>query len=155
MTMRALSLTLALVAISLPGAGFAQSPPKPVVLITEDEARLPALPDVPLTTRAGVTRGPKILLESSAAKAGVKSPFPLRFKLATFGGAKIDPASVKVTYLKTPPVDLTERFGKISQADGLELVAAEAPPGVHHIRVTVEDSDGRKSSASFALKVLP
>lgn len=153
--MKALSVIFALIAVGLPGAGLAQSPPNPVVLITEDEARLPSLPDVPLTTRAGVTRGPKILLESSAAKSGVKSPFQLRFKLATFGGAKIDPASVKVTYLKKPPVDLTDRFGKITQADGLELSAAEAPPGIHHIRVTVEDSDGRKSSASFALKILP
>jgi hypothetical protein len=83
-------------------------------------------------------------LESSAAKAGVKSPFQLRFKLATFGGAKIDPESVKVTYLKKPPVDLTDRFGKITQADGLELAAAAAPAGTHHIRVTVQDSAGRE-----------
>jgi hypothetical protein len=155
MMMKALSAILALVAIALPNSGFAQSGPEPVVLITAEEAKLPPLPDVPLATRAGVTRGPKILLVSSSAKTGVKSPFQLRFKLAAHGGAKIDPESVKVTYLKKPPVDLTRRFGKITKADGLELAAAEAPPGIHHIRVTVEDSDGRKSSASFALKVLP
>jgi hypothetical protein len=155
MTMKALSVIFALILIALPGAGLAQPASAPVVLITEDEAKLPPLPDVPLATRAGVTRGPKILLESSAAKAGVKSPFQLRFKLATFGGAKIDPESVKVTYLKKPPVDLTDRFGKITQADGLELAAAAAPAGTHHIRVTVQDSAGRRSSASFALKVLP
>lgn len=153
--MRALWVTLALIAIGLPGSGRAQSPPKPVVLITEEEAQLPPLADAPLASRAGITRGPKIELVSSAASAGVKSPFHLRFKLASFGGAKIDPASVKVTYLKKPPVDLTERFGKITQADGLELVAAEAPVGTHHIRVSVQDSEGRRTSASFALKVLP
>jgi len=153
--MRKLSVILALIAIGLPAPGQAQSPPKSVVLITEEEAQLPPLADAPLATRAGVTRGPKIELVSSAASAGVKSPFHLRFKLASFGGAKIDPASVKVTYLKKPPVDLTARFGKINVADGIELVAAEAPVGVHHIRVTVQDTERRRSSQSFALKIVP
>ncbi len=152
---RGLAATLALIAIGTTGPGRTQPSPTPVVLISEAEAKLPPSTDAPLTTRAGVTRGPKIVLVSSAASAGVKSPFHLRFKLETFGGAKVDPASVKVTYLKNPAVDLTARFGKITQADGLELVAAEAPAGLHHIRVTVQDSEGRRSSANFALKVLP
>ena len=152
---RVLPAILALIAIGVASPGRTQTSPPPVVLISEAEAKLPPLTDVALTTRAGVTRGPKVVLVSSAASAGVKSPFHLRFKLESFGGAKIDPASVKVTYLKNPAVDLTERFGKITQADGLELVAAEAPAGVHHIRVTVQDSEGRRSSANFALKVLP
>ena len=152
---RALAAILVLIAVGMPSPGRAQSPAAPVVLITDAEAKLPPSSDVPLATRAGVTRGPKIVMVSSAASAGVKSPFHLRFKLETFGGAKIDPASVKVTYLKNPAVDLTHRFGTITQADGLELVAAEAPVGTHHIRVTVQDSEGRRSSANFALKVLP
>lgn len=152
---RVLSAILALIAVATTSPGRTQSPPAPVVLITEEEASLPALTDVALTTRAGVTRGPKIVMVSAAASAGVKSPFHLQFKLETFGGAKIDPASIKITYLKNPAVDLTHRFGKINQSDGLELVAAEAPAGLHNIRITVQDSEGRRSSANFALKVLP
>jgi hypothetical protein len=152
---RALSAVLALIAMGMPSPGRAQPPAAPVVLITDTEAKLPPSSDVPLATRAGVTRAPKIVMVSSAASVGVKSPFHLRFKLETFGGAKIDPATVKVTYLKNPSVDLTQRFGTITQADGLELVAAEAPVGTHHIRVTVQDSEGRRSSANFALKILP
>jgi hypothetical protein len=83
----------------------------------------------------------------------VRSPLHLQLKFQTFGGAKIDPASVKITYLKSPAVDLTSRVGPV--ADGIDLAAAEVPPGVHHIRVNVKDSDGRAGSASFALKVAP
>jgi hypothetical protein len=146
---------VALAMLATGSAAPAQPAQTPVVLITDAEAGLPPWPDVALTTRAGVTRGPKIVMVSSAALSGVKSPFHLKFKLETFGGAKVDPSSVKVIYLKNPSVDLTSRFGTIAQGDHIELVAAEAPVGVHHIRVNVKDSEGRSGSAHFALKVLP
>jgi hypothetical protein len=140
-------------ALAPAGPALGQSSPAKVVLITEAEAGLPPLPDSALTMRAGVTRGPKIVLVSPSASASVRSPLHLQLKFQTFGGAKIDPASVKITYLKSPAVDLTSRVGPV--ADGIDLAAAEVPPGVHHIRVNVKDSDGRAGSASFALKVAP
>jgi hypothetical protein len=151
-----ITATTALVALGLISSAFAQSGSGLVVFITEAEARLPSLTDVALTTRAGVTRGPKIVMVSTDVGTGVRSPFHLRFKLETFGGAKIDPSSVKVTYLKKPLVDLTARFGgAITQGNTIELVSAEAPVGIHHIRVDVKDSEGRAGSAIFELKVLP
>lgn len=147
---RAAFAIAALVALGMTGAVSAQ----PVVLITEPEANLPALPTESLTTRAGVTRGPKIVLLSPTGSADVKSPLHLRLKFETFGGAKVDVASVRVTYLKNPTVDLTKRLTASTQADGIDLTAAEVPPGVHHIRVNVKDSEGRAGAASFALKVV-
>ena len=145
----------ALIALGLAGPAWAQSAPAKVVLITETEANLPSLPDSALTMRAGVTRGPKIVLLSPTANANLKSPFHLQLKFETFGGAKIDPESLKVTYLKNPSVDLTTRIAPLTQGNGIDVAAAEVPPGTHHIRVNVKDSEGRAGSANFALKVAP
>ena len=102
--------------------------------------------------RAGVTHGPKIVVLSPAGDADVKSPVHLKLKFESFGGAKIDLSSVKVTYLKKPAVDLTERLACVTQAGGID-VAAEMPAGVHHVRVDLKDSEGRAGTANFALKV--
>src|SRR5262245_39695335 len=139
----------ALVALDIADTAWGQ----PVLLITELEANLPALPTESLTNRAGVTRGPKITMLSPAGDPDVKSPLRLRLKFETFGGAKVDLASVRVTYLKNPTVDLTRRLTASTQADGIDVAEAEVPPGVHHIRVNVKDSEGRAGAASFALKV--
>jgi hypothetical protein len=155
MTRGSLAFVTTLIALGVTGPAVAQSNSNKVVLITEAEAKLPALSDVSLNTRAGVTRGPKVMLVSPSAKTGVKSPIHLQVKFKTFGGAEIDPSSVKVTYLKNPAVDLTPRIGPITKASGIDLTTAEVPAGVHHIRVNVKDSDGRAGSASFALKISP
>ena len=147
------SAIAALIALAMAGPGFAQTSPAGLTLITEEEAGLPALPAASMTMRAGVTRGPKVILVSPAGDANVKSPLHLRLKFESFGGAKIDPASVIVTYLKNPSVDLTKRLAPVTQADGIDVVAAEIPAGVHHIRVNLKDSEGRAGTASFALKV--
>ncbi|MCC6775426.1 MAG: hypothetical protein IT537_02145 [Hyphomicrobiales bacterium] len=149
------AVVAALITLGLACPAWAQSPPAKVVLITEAEASLPSMPDTALTMRAGVTRGPKIMLISPTANASLKSPFRLQLKFETFGGAKIDPESVKVTYLKNPSVDLTTRVAPLTQGNGIDVAAAEVPPGTHHIRVNVKDSEGRAGSANFALKVAP
>jgi hypothetical protein len=140
------------------GIAFAQSSASKVVLITAKEAELPAAGAAAgapgLTFRAGVTRAPKVTLVAPAASnATVKSPLHLQLKFESFGGAKIDPGSVKVTYMKDPPVDLTERLKVATQASGIDLDAAEVPAGMHDIRVDVKDADGRTGTATFTLKV--
>jgi hypothetical protein len=70
-------------------------------------------------------------------------------------GSKLTAAqkSIKITYLKNPVVDLTERVKPFIGTGGLDVPAAEVPPGNHPIRVEVRDSDGRSGSASFILKI--
>jgi hypothetical protein len=79
----------------------------------------------------------------------------LQLKFESFGGAKIDTDSVKVTYMKSPSVDLTPRLKPFVKPDGIDMPDAELPPGDHVIRVDVKDSEGRTATTSFTLKVAP
>jgi hypothetical protein len=134
--------------LALAFLGAAQAAP----LIKEDEAKLPAASE-PEKTR-GITRGPaiKVVSPDPAAQA-VKSPFNFKVAFEPRGGAKIDPASVKVTYLKTPSVDLLDRIKPGLSEKGIDLAGAEAPVGEHQIRVTVRDSEGRESKTDINFKV--
>ena len=124
-----------------------------VVLITADEAKLPPPKGAFATDRRGITRGPKIDFVSPGDE--IHSPMHLQLKFESFGGAKIDPDSVKVTYLRTPSVDLTPRLKSFVQASGIDVPDVELPAGDHMVRVDIKDSDGRTGSTSFVLKVAP
>jgi hypothetical protein len=123
------------------------------LLITEDEARLPPPKGALTADRRGITRGPKI--EVIVDGEQVHSPVHLQLKFESFGGAKIDPDSIRVTYMKTPTVDLTERIKSFVRANGLDMPDAELPPGDHMIRVDIKDSEGRVGTTSFVLKISP
>jgi hypothetical protein len=123
------------------------------VLITEEEAKLPPPRGAVATDRRGITRGPKI--ELVAANASVHSPMHLQVKFESYGGAKVDPGSVKVTYLRTPNVDLTDRVKAYVQPTGIDIPDVQLPAGDHMVRVDIKDSDGRIGSTSFILKVAP
>jgi hypothetical protein len=122
------------------------------VLITAQEAELPDAVAAQQLDRRGVTRAPKILVLSPAPDAGVvRSPLNLLFE--TYGGAAIDPFSVKVTYLKAPAINLTQRISNLVTSSGIEVHAAEVPAGTHHIRVEIKDNAGRVGSVVFPLTV--
>ena len=114
-----------------------------VQLITNEEAKLPAA--AKLTARGGLTRGPSIKV-LSPADSKVKIPFDMKLIFEPHGGAKIDPDSVKMTYLKSPLVDLTDRIKPYISANGIDMAKVEAPPGEHHLKVQVTDSKGRVGS---------
>jgi hypothetical protein len=123
------------------------------VLITDEEAKLPPPKGAVAADRRGVTRGPKIkFLEDGEA---LHSPAHLQLTFESFGGAKINPESVKVTYLRTPNVDLTPRVKSFVQVSGIDIPDAQLPVGDHMVRVDVKDSDGRIGSTSFIVKVAP
>ncbi len=134
------------VAALLTGASAAAA--QTVQLITEDEARLPAASKA--STRA-ITRGPGVKLISPGSFGNTAFVFKVAFE--PHGGSKVDPASVQVVYLKTPPVDLTSRVKAGISAEGIELASARAPAGEHPIRISVRDSEGRQNSATFTLVV--
>ncbi len=133
--------------------GLLSGPAAAVTLIKDEEARQPAAAGG-LVTR-GITRGPGVkMLSPDPAAGAVKSPFNLKVSFEPRGGARIDPASVSVTYLKATPVDLLPRVKAGLSAGGIELSGAEVPPGEHQIRVTVQDSEGRQSSTVLQLNVV-
>ena len=135
--------------------GVVLSPPHPVyaaqVLITDEEARLPSPKGAVATDRRGITRGPKV--DFVAAAAPLRSPMHFQIKFESYGGAKIEPDSVKVTYLRTPNVDLTPRIRSFVQPTGIDIPDVQLPAGDHMVRVDIKDSDGRAGSTSFVLKV--
>ena len=140
----------ACVAVALLGSGVARAGTK---LITEEETKLPPPKGAIAADRRGILRGPKIDFVSPAEP--VRSPVHFQLRFESFGGAKIDPDSVKVTYLKTPNVDLTPRLKSFVQAGGIDVPDAELPAGDHMVRVDIKDSDGRVGTTSFVLKVAP
>jgi hypothetical protein len=124
------------------------------VLITEAEASRPAPGDVSLTTR-GLTRGPVVeqVSPDPDANAPVKSPLPLKIKFQTRNNVPIDKDSIKITYVRSPNVDLTGRIKAHIGDDGIEMKAAEVPPGTHVIRIELKDQQGRSTTGTIKLSV--
>ena len=144
--LRALILTTRIVVLASPPVKAG------TVLIYADEAKLPPPKGAVAVASRGITRGPKVAYVGSDA---AQSPMRLQLKFESFGGAKIDTDSLKVTYMKNPAVDLTPRLKPFVQPTGIDMPGAELPPGDHLIRVDVKDSDGRAASTSFTLKITP
>src|SRR5258708_8986665 len=120
------------------------------VLITEEEAKLPPPRGAVATDRRGGTRGPKIKYVEESEP--IHSPMHLQLTFESFGGAKIDPDSVKATYLRTPNVDLTPRIKSFVQATGIDIPDLQLPAGDHKGRVDVKDWGGRIGRNNFILK---
>jgi hypothetical protein len=132
-------------------AGAAQA--SATQLITEEETKLPPPKGAVAADRRGIMRGPKIEVVSPGTSA--HSPLRFSLKFSSFGGATINPDSVKVFYLRSPNVDLTPRVKPFIQADGIDMPEAELPPGEYMVRVDVKDSEGRPASTSFVVTVAP
>jgi hypothetical protein len=129
-------------------------PARAAPLITAEEAALPPQKGAVLNSGRGITRGPKIQVPDAEAGAQT-SPMRFQVKFQTFGGSSIDLEALKVTYLKTPVVDLTPRIKPFAQPNGIDMPDAQLPPGDHLVRVDIKDSDGRAASMSFLLKIAP
>src|SRR5450631_525473 len=106
-------------------------------LITAEEAKLPPPKGAIATDRRGILRGPKVEVVSPSGT--VRSPLRLQLRFESFGGATINPDSVKVIYLRTPNVDLTPRVKPFIQANGIDMPEAELPPGEYTVRVDLRD----------------
>jgi hypothetical protein len=135
-----------LAAAFTPPAGAAQA--QALQLVTADEAKLPASAATP-GTRA-ITRGPGVKLVTPESVSGT---FRLKVEFAPHGGTKIDPASVKVEYLRGSGVDLTARLKASIKPEGIEVASTQAPAGEHAFRVSVRDSEGREGKTEFKLTV--
>ena len=148
------NILLGLVAANfLAGALLFSGTSRATQLITDEEAKLPPPKGAVAADRRGILRGPKV--EFVSPGDSVSSPLHLVLKFDSYGGAKIDPDSVKVMFLRTPNVDLTARVKPFIQADGINIKDAELPPGDYTVRVDVKDSDGRPGTAIFTIKVAP
>ena len=120
-------------------------------LISPEEAHLP---DEPSALRYGVALGPTIIVLSPSPAAGfIRSPFALKIRFQSHGGAEIDVDSVLLTYKKVPPIDLTQRVRSFITPDQIQIDDVEAPAGQHRIRVDLKDSRGHTASTEFTIKI--
>src|SRR5579862_1651946 len=95
--------------LAIPFAMAAPATANELQLITQAEASLPAAPATELAMR-GLTRGPSV--DQLSPSPSAMSPLgPLVFNIAfeAHNGASVDPATVRLTYLKNPAIDLTQR----------------------------------------------
>ena len=147
---RSLSIFAVVLALALtsPVAAFA------VALITADEAALPPQKGAVPNSGRGITRGPKIQVPEEESNVHL-SPIRFQVKFQALGGSTIDLDGLKVTYLKSPNVDLTPRVRPFALPTGIDMPDALLPPGEHLVRIDVRDSEGRVSTVSFLLKIAP
>ena len=94
------------------------------------------------------------MIVSPASDKDIKAPFAIKVEFQPHGGSKINAATVKVMYLKRPLVDLTPRLKDAISESGIELADANAPAGIHDIRIDVTDADGRTRSALMSFTVV-
>lgn len=130
----------------------AQAPLRADILVTDAEARLPP-PTKTGTASRGITRGPRI--EFAGVTDPARSPVRLQFKFEAFGGATVNLASLRLMYLKTPLIDLTDRVKPYVRATGIDMPRAELPVGEHAMRLELADSDGRTAISNFVIRVAP
>lgn len=137
------------------GAGIlAADPALAFQLITSQEAGLPAAQVVQIATR-GLTRGPTVEQVSPPPDAAAPSGGSLTFDITfdAHNGATIDPATVKVSYMKQPVIDLTPRLKPFITPKGIDAKDVQIPPGTHMIRVEVTDSQGRSTTQIMTIQV--
>ncbi len=128
-------------------------PARALELVSAEEA---ARPEAEQALTRGVTRGPAITQELPAlGKGPVRSPMQLKIVLKARGGARIDPASVQLTYLKNPMIDLTPRLRAGISDGGIVADGLTLPPGLHRIQLRVADSEGRETETVLQLDVAP
>ena len=120
-----------------------------IVLISDEEAKLPPPRAVPHDTR-GITRGPKI--EVIMPGEQFKSPGPIKLNFQTYGGVNIDVSSVRVAYLRASDVDITERVKPFVSGSGIDLPVATVPAGEHVLRFEIKDVNGRATSKIVTFK---
>jgi len=123
-----------------------------IELIKEEEAARPDDTTPPFVQRAP-SRRPVIQVVAPAPQAGlVKSPLDLKVRFKAFGGSRINPDTIVITYMKSPAVDLTQRVRAFIRLDGVDLSEAEVPPGNHRIKIELEDQDGRPGVIEFTIR---
>jgi hypothetical protein len=122
-------------------------------LITLDESKLPPMTDQ-LRTRGGVP-GPQILLVSPQANGAVplRHPFKIVIKFMPRDGARVNVASLKVTYLRLFGIDITDRIRPYVTEAGINVDDPQIPAGQHEIRFEIGDSLGRMTTETYRFTV--
>lgn len=118
-----------------------------VQLVSEEEARRP---DQTIKLTRAISRGPTVKLISNSAVDA--KAFQFKIALEPKGGAQLDTHSLKIEYLKNPPVELAERLKTALVGNYLTIPVASLPKGNHSFKVSVKDTDGREGQSIISLE---
>jgi hypothetical protein len=136
-------LALALCLATVPGFAQAQAP---VVLVTDQEALEPPPEDVSSGNK-GITRGPAI--EDVAPRDGQSKyviPGPFRIRIISRNEVPVDPEAIRIVYLRSRPIDVTQRVRPFITKGEINVPSVLMPPGLHLFRIEATDGLGRRSS---------
>jgi len=124
-------------AVSLIGCVGFSFPAHAVTLINSAEAALPDPPPLELSVR-GVEAMSGFVQVLPPKHAVARSHFHMLIRFQD----PCNPASVVMTLVKQPSVDLTARIRPYLSAEGIDVPDAEAPPGDYKIRLIYRDAAG-------------
>ncbi|MBB3952628.1 hypothetical protein [Aureimonas jatrophae] len=121
---------------------------EPLRLITQREADLPT--NDGLGPSRNLTRGPGVEAVSPP-EMDLDGPFRFAVRFRPRNGVPIDPATVRVTYLRQPSIDLTPRVKGFTGPEGIEAPLVTVPAGRHVIEIEVKDRQGRAGRGRITL----
>ena len=113
-------------------------------LITLEESNLPA---GTATKLRGPFAGPVIEVVTPPSDVAQKTPVKFFIRFKSLSGSAVDIESVRLIYIKTPLIELTERVRPFITPTGIQLSSADVPPGDHLIRIQLKDAVGRTAAA--------
>jgi len=143
-------------AAALLGASCAVTLARPIVLVTEEEARTSqAAPPAPVPRAAPVKDAPVIEIVKPALQAAIRSPTAIEVRFRATHPAAIKPETFKALY-GAFQIDVTRRLTAAAEitAQGIEVREAMLPPGKHRLILSIEDSAGRVGSRLLDLEIL-
>lgn len=113
-----------------------------MTLVSEQEAAMADNPLAAFDVRAATARGP-ILRQDCPPPPGAVERSPTCFRVSIRpNSADVLLNSLRVTYLKAPPVDITPRVAPYVTPQGIDVPEAELPPGRHAFRIEISDATG-------------
>lgn len=128
---------------------------RPFELITVEEAAAPDLDPSAWHVEVGrPDEGPEIEVISPHMGVTIKGPVPIDVRFIKKDNRDIDPATIKVEYLKFLTIDLTPRVQDYLSKEGIKVPNANLPAGTHTIRFSVGDTTGVVTKLIFTFEVI-
>jgi hypothetical protein len=144
----AVSLTLA--------ASSSEAVVEPVTLLTPEEGAMAGVPSTGLV-EIGMefSAGPGIdVLQPDVGGNPMRPPIMILVKFVPSPDRPVDLSTLKVECLKFITIDITKRVLPYATKDGINVNAANFPPGEHRLRITLGDTSGGVTRKVFFVKVL-
>jgi hypothetical protein len=143
---------LAVATLGWAGAARAADPAGPLVLITPEEAALPALS--PVASVEDLTGGPEIRIVSPEPDSTQPTTFPVLIEFHEGpSGAPPDLLSLKVTYKKAWGIDITSRLSGYVEHNSISVPDVIFPAGKHTVLIYIEDEADKASTRHLTVIV--